>query len=407
MKKTLFLSKFLLVVSVLLFGITSVLAQGRGSSSLNDAYLGEQKLESAHWPSLVSVKAVDGSHDLEFKNGKLSRLYYGKAYQVTCIDDKYELVKITTSWDGGRSINAENNSATFVASNKGIWSERLIDVYFRPKNGGNVAKRFTVKVASSQGIPLDKPLFEGQSIQVSSEGYSATIEEGKEITVTVYTLNHEAQTLGYNHVLTYIKAGSESFDLAPFTKSKELKMTVSSDIEIQVEQQKTAWSQINKFGEGTLTVTGTKDNKAEGRVLIVPNKVLKFEPKPAEGYVLKSLTMEVGNNGIIRDLTKTLSVEAEADALITVIFEKKKQTTAIEGLETPAISLYPNPTASQLFMSGLQANSDVKLFSLSGVLLRQTKSNAQGSAQFLGLESLPKALYLVKSGSWTEKVLIK
>ncbi len=407
MKKVffLFISQLVLISCFFLIGANEALAQGRGSSSLNDAFLGEQVLDDASWPSLVSVKAVDGSHDLTLNNGKLSKLYYGKKYEITCIDEKYELVKIVTSWDNAE-IEAKDNSAVFVASNEGSWMTRLIDVYFKPKSDEPVAKRFTVKVASSQGLPFDKPLFDGETVNVADDGFSATIEEGKEMTLTVYSLNHEAQTVGQNHVLTYISADGQNFDLPPFTKSKELKLTVTSDVEVRLEQQKTEWITIKKVGEGTISVTGTKDNKAEGRVLITPNKELTFDPQPAEGYVLKSVIMDFADTGMFIDLTEKLKVEAEAGVSFTVTFEKKN-STAIEGLEAPAVSVCSNPVAGKLSIKGLQANASVKLFSLAGTLLLETKCDAQGCATFQGLQTLTKGVYILKSASWSEKIQIK
>lgn len=93
---------------------------------------------------------------------------------------------------------------------------------------------------------------------------------------------------------------------------------------------------------------------------------------PDAHYTLHKLTA----NGT--DITGAKSFEVTEATTIRAEF---KEDTALEAVATDPLILYPNPTKDVVFLSGGAAYAPVAIYSLEGVCLLSTETDAEGKAR--------------------------
>jgi len=136
-----------------------------------------------------------------------------------------------------------------------------------------------------------------------------------------------------------------------------------------------------------------------------------------------SLTPASPFNSIIRNdsliVSTTKNPEEKHEAKLILQFNSNGQIltkelaitsgylpTAIEDIETPKVSLYPNPASDYVTISVPEGNGKVELFTIQGQLT--LRANITGTYR-ITISHLPKGVYIVrvstKSGTTTQKLI--
>lgn len=121
-----------------------------------------------------------------------------------------------------------------------------------------------------------------------------------------------------------------------------------------------------------------------------------------KGYKSATLT---ANEGI--QLTKksdlVYTFKVTKNVVLTAKFEA---TNALEETQAVAVRVYPNPASEYVVVESAEAFSTLVLYSLDGVEVLRTQSDAAGRAR-LEVASLPSGEYLIYMGQRTERIIVR
>lgn len=187
--------------------------------------------------------------------------------------------------------------------------------------------------------------------------------------------------------------GAEEIELPFYTGRTTFEATVG-EAEVVVKTTfvvKTFAVTVAESAHGKLSVAGCDNLSA------VPYGArLTVTATPDKGYTLHKITA----NGT--DITSAKSfVVTEA----TTIQGEFKEDTALEAVATDPLILYPNPAKDVVFLSGSAAYAPVAIYSLEGVCLLSTETDAEGKAR-INIATLSDGSYLVKVGTKSLSLIV-
>ena len=136
---------------------------------------------------------------------------------------------------------------------------------------------------------------------------------------------------------------------------------------------------------GTITAAGNLDLNA-----VPQGTKVNIEATPAQGFVLSKLTA----NGV--DILEAMAYTVFEDTEIVAEFA---QDNAVADVNVaPEVRLYPNPARDYVVLSGAQAGTTARLYTLSGAQVATALVSAAGEARF-DTAQLPAGKYLLFTGS--------
>ena len=187
--------------------------------------------------------------------------------------------------------------------------------------------------------------------------------------------------------------GTEEIELPFYTGRTTFEATVGEE-EVVVKTTfviKTFAVTVAESAHGKLSVAGYDNLSA------VPYGTrLTVTATPDKGYILHKITA----NGT--DITSAKSFEVTEATTIRAEF---KEDTALEAVATDPLILYPNPTKDVVFLSGGAAYAPVAIYSLEGVCLLSTETDAEGKAR-INIATLSEGSYLVKVGTKSLSLIV-
>ena len=187
--------------------------------------------------------------------------------------------------------------------------------------------------------------------------------------------------------------GTEEIELPFYTGRTTFEATVGEE-EVVVKTTfviKTFAVTVAESAHGKLSVAGYDNLSA------VPYGTrLTVTATPDKGYILHKITA----NGT--DITGAKSFEVTEATTIRAEF---KEDTALEAVATDPLILYPNPTKDVVFLSGGAAYAPVAIYSLEGVCLLSTETDAEGKAR-INIATLSEGSYLVKVGTKSLSLIV-
>ena len=187
--------------------------------------------------------------------------------------------------------------------------------------------------------------------------------------------------------------GTEEIELPFYAGRTTFEATVGEE-EVVVKTTfaiKTFAVTVAESAHGKLSVAGYDNLSA------VPYGTrLTVTATPDKGYILHKITA----NGT--DITSAKSFEVTEATTIRAEF---KEDTALEAVATDPLILYPNPTKDVVFLSGGAAYAPVAIYSLEGVCLLSTETDAEGKAR-INIATLSEGSYLVKVGTKSLSLIV-
>ena len=221
---------------------------------------------------------------------------------------------------------------------------------------------------------------------------NGNITEGTEVTLTA------TPDEGYKlKTLKAYKTGDESQTVA----ISENKFAMPAhDVTVEAEFEAITYTLTYTAGEGGTIVGSTSQSVAQG------GSGTEVEAKPNEGYKFVKWS-----DGLTT--AKRTDSNVQANLSVTAEFEKSS-TTGLFDTQLDALSVYPNPTAGQLWVSVPElaegTAAEVLVYNAAGQLLQRVAARAAstGSAASrlsIDLSGLPAGLYIVRSGNAVAKVV--
>ena len=193
------------------------------------------------------------------------------------------------------------------------------------------------------------------------------------------------------------KTGDESQTVA----ISENKFTMPAyDVTVEAEFEAITYTLTYAAGAGGTIQGSATQTVAHGQ------SGTEVEAKPNEGY--KFVKWSDG-----RTTAKRTDYNVQANLSVTAEFEKSS-TTGLFDTQLDALSVYPNPTAGQLWVSVSElaegTAAEVLVYNAAGQLLQRVAARAAstGSAASrlsIDLSGLPAGLYIVRSGNAVAKVV--
>ena len=277
-------------------------------------------------------------------------------------------------------------------------------------NEGNVITKAQVNIAKNKGwtvycfIGYNIAEYAGVEVYVltlgiPSNGTLTATSNGSvgEGTAVILTATPDE---GYKlKTLKAYKTGDESQTVA----ISENKFTMPAfDVTVTAEFEAITYTLTYAAGEGGTIVGSTSQTVAHGQ------SGTEVEAKPNEGY--KFMKWSDGNTN-----AKRTDTNVQVNLSVTAEFEKSS-TTGLFDAEFEALSVYPNPTAGQLWVSVPElaegTAAEVLVYNANGQLLQRVAARAAstGSAAAYGrisidLSAYPNGIYFIRVGNAVAKVV--
>ncbi|HPT11195.1 MAG TPA: pectinesterase family protein [Bacteroidales bacterium] len=186
---------------------------------------------------------------------------------------------------------------------------------------------------------------------------SPTLSDNTEIN----TLNFTKGSDGWDPIPVETDAltvSSNALTIAqPENSSKTFDITSNVSWEVSADRSWLTVSRGSGFDNATITVTATANSSATAR----------------------TATVTVLGSGVA---TQTITVTQEA------------VSTGIEKVNENEISVYPNPVANELYVSGVDKNASISIYNSLGILI--IKKAASSEPERIDLSDLSRGIYIIK-----------
>ncbi len=173
---------------------------------------------------------------------------------------------------------------------------------------------------------------------------------------------------------------------------ENLSFEVNGDATITAIFRKAQYKVDLEYNEGgSLGINNVDLNAVEDGTL------LKVNVQTEEGYKLESLTA----NG--RDILDTKEFIVIGPTKVLGVFGKD---TSIKKITKEQFFVYPNPAKNYIFISGASPLTEIKIYSLNGEYLMQSKTNPWGGCK-IDISRLANGLYFIESNKQSFKLKIE
>ncbi len=311
------------------------------------------------------------------------------------------VVRFTSAGHG--HLTATKNGQPFTSGSRARKDDKLV-ITAHPDAGYNVDKW----LVGAEEIEL--PLYTGRTT------FEATVGEAEVVVKTTFVVKTFAVTVAESAHGKLSVAGCDNLSAVPYgarltvtatpdahytlhkitangidiTSAKSFVVTEATTIQGEFVKETFAVT-VAESAHGKLSVTGY-DNLAA-----VPYGTrLTVTATPDKGYTLHKITA----NGT--DITSAKSFGVTEATKIQAEF---KEDTALEAVATDPLILYPNPAKDVVFLSGSAAYAPVAIYSLEGVCLLSTETDAEGKAR-INIATLSDGSYLVKVGTKSLSLIV-
>ena len=311
------------------------------------------------------------------------------------------VVRFTSAGHG--HLTATKNGQPFTSGSRARKDDKLV-ITAHPDAGYNVDKW----LVGTEEIEL--PFYTGRTT------FEATVGEEEVVVKTTFAIKTFAVTVAESAHGKLSVAGYDNLSAVPYgtrltvtatpdahytlhkitangtdiTGAKSFEVTEETTIQGEFVKETFAVT-VAESTHGKLSVAGYDNLSA------VPYGTrLTVTATPDKGYILHKITA----NGT--DITSAKSFEVTEATTIRAEF---KEDTALEAVATDPLILYPNPTKDVVFLSGGAAYAPVAIYSLEGVCLLSTETDAEGKAR-INIETLSEGSYLVKVGTKSLSLIV-
>jgi len=183
-----------------------------------------------------------------------------------------------------------------------------------------------------------------------------------------------------------------SISVFPVESGKKSGKSENADVTITLENNELIFQSTGElFG---LNVNVSENISALGRPQFLNANMLNATNITANNYAigLATTTAPIENETFMKiPINQNVSVTFDMIINTTVKSVTVSGTTGIVTINDKAVSVYPNPTSSILYISGMQ-NANIQLFDLSGKLL----INQQNADNQINVSNLQNGIYSVK-----------
>ena len=311
------------------------------------------------------------------------------------------VVRFTSAGHG--HLTATKNGQPFTSGSRARKDDKLV-ITAHPDAGYNVDKW----LVGTEEIEL--PFYAGRTT------FEATVGEEEVVVKTTFVIKTFAVTVAESAHGKLSVAGYDNLSAVPYgtrltvtatpdahytlhkitangtdiTGAKSFEVTEETTIQGEFVKETFAVT-VAESTHGKLSVAGYDNLSA------VPyGTQLTVTATPDKGYILHKITA----NGT--DITGAKSFEVTEATTIRAEF---KEDTALEAVATDPLILYPNPTKDVVFLSGGAAYAPVAIYSLEGVCLLSTETDAEGKAR-INIATLSEGSYLVKVGTKSLSLIV-
>ena len=311
------------------------------------------------------------------------------------------VVRFTSAGHG--HLTATKNGQPFTSGSRARKDDKLV-ITAHPDAGYNVDKW----LVGTEEIEL--PFYTGRTT------FEATVGEEEVVVKTTFVIKTFAVTVAESAHGKLSVAGYDNLSAVPYgtrltvtatpdahytlhkitvngtdiTGAKSFEVTEETTIQGEFVKETFAVT-VAESTHGKLSVAGYDNLSA------VPYGTrLTVTATPDKGYILHKITA----NGT--DITGAKSFEVTEATTIRAEF---KEDTALEAVATDPLILYPNPTKDVVFLSGGAAYAPVAIYSLEGVCLLSTETDAEGKAR-INIATLSEGSYLVKVGTKSLSLIV-
>ena len=311
------------------------------------------------------------------------------------------VVRFTSAGHG--HLTATKNGQPFTSGSRARKDDKLV-ITAHPDAGYNVDKW----LVGTEEIEL--PFYAGRTT------FEATVGEEEVVVKTTFVIKTFAVTVAESAHGKLSVAGYDNLSAVPYgtrltvtatpdahytlhkitangtdiTGAKSFEVTEETTIQGEFVKETFAVT-VAESTHGKLSVAGYDNLSA------VPYGTrLTVTATPDKGYILHKITA----NGT--DITSAKSFEVTEATTIRAEF---KEDTALEAVATDPLILYPNPTKDVVFLSGGVAYAPVAIYSLEGVCLLSTETDAEGKAR-INIATLSEGSYLVKVGTKSLSLIV-
>ena len=311
------------------------------------------------------------------------------------------VVRFTSAGHG--HLTATKNGQPFTSGSRARKDDKLV-ITAHPDAGYNVDKW----LVGTEEIEL--PFYTGRTT------FEATVGEEEVVVKTTFAIKTFAVTVAESAHGKLSVAGYDNLSAVPYgtrltvtatpdahytlhkitangtdiTGAKSFEVTEETTIQGEFVKETFAVT-VAESTHGKLSVAGYDNLSA------VPYGTrLTVTATPDKGYILHKITA----NGT--DITSAKSFEVTEATTIRAEF---KEDTALEAVATDPLILYPNPTKDVVFLSGGAAYAPVAIYSLEGVCLLSTETDAEGKAR-INIATLSEGSYLVKVGTKSLSLIV-
>ena len=311
------------------------------------------------------------------------------------------VVRFTSAGHG--HLTATKNGQPFTSGSRARKDDKLV-ITAHPDAGYNVDKW----LVGTEEIEL--PFYTGRTT------FEATVGEEEVVVKTTFVIKTFAVTVAESAHGKLSVAGYDNLSAVPYgtrltvtatpdahytlhkitvngtdiTGAKSFEVTEETTIQGEFVKETFAVT-VAESTHGKLSVAGYDNLSA------VPYGTrLTVTATPDKGYILHKITA----NGT--DITSAKSFEVTEATTIRAEF---KEDTALEAVATDPLILYPNPTKDVVFLSGGAAYAPVAIYSLEGVCLLSTETDAEGKAR-INIATLSEGSYLVKVGTKSLSLIV-
>ena len=366
----------------------------------------------------LDVSANTALTRLDCYNNQLTVLDVSKNTALTtliCVNNQLTALDVSANtaltelYCFGNQIQADEMLA-LVNSLPTVTNGEFYVVDTQDSNEGNVITKAQVAIAQSKGWTVYDIDVKGQTAveYAGVEEYVLTlgiptngtltatpngnITEGTEVTLTA------TPDEGYKFkTLKAYKTGDESQTVA----ISENKFTMPAyDVTVEAEFEAITYTLTYAAGAGGTIQGSATQTVAHGQ------SGTEVEAKPNEGY--KFVKWSDG-----RTTAKRTDYNVQANLSVTAEFEKSS-TTGLFDTQLDALSVYPNPTAGQLWVSVSElaegTAAEVLVYNAAGQLLQRVAARAAstGSAASrlsIDLSGYPVGVYIISVGNAVAKVV--
>ncbi|MFC4666656.1 C10 family peptidase [Falsiporphyromonas endometrii] len=139
---------------------------------------------------------------------------------------------------------------------------------------------------------------------------------------------------------------------------------------------------LTQYGEGEVVIEGADLSKSH-EVDLGTQITIKATPK--EGNMIKVILI----NGVEAENNKTYTINEDTNIIVSFILD-----TPVDNISSNDIVIYPNPTADLINVTNTTSNATVRLYSISGQLIKATRTDSEGSL-VMNLSDLPQGIYII------------